>query len=333
MALLDIRNLTIEIETPTGLVKAVDRVSLTMVEGEIRALVGESGSGKSLIAKALLGVTKPNWRIRADRMRLGTLDLLSLTPRERRNIMGKELAMIFQEPASCLDPSEKVGEQLEEAIPWSLFKGRFWQRIGWRRQEAKKLLHRVGIKNPRKVMHSYPYELSDGLCQKIMIAMAVAGRPRLLVADEPTTSMETTTAMQILRLLDKLSKLNNTAVLLINHDFRTLSDLADQVTVLYCGQTVESGLSKVVLDKPHHPYTSALIDAVPNYRDGLPAKSRLPSLPGATPSLEHLPIGCRLGPRCPRAQRKCVQQPPLRHYKNHYFACHYPLNEDEKKEG
>ncbi|MFM2484230.1 peptide ABC transporter ATP-binding protein [Celerinatantimonas yamalensis] len=329
MALLDIRNLTIEIETPTGLVKAVERVSITMAEGEIRALVGESGSGKSLIAKAILGVTKPTWRIQADRMRLGKLDLLTLTPKQRREIMGREIAMIFQEPASCLDPAEKVGEQLREAIPWSLFKGHFWQRIHWRNREARKLLHRVGIKNPHKVMHSYPYQLSDGICQKIMIAMAIAGQPRLLVADEPTTAMETTTAMQILRLLDKLNKLNNTAILLVSHDFRTLADLTDQVTVLYCGQTVESGQSKQVLENPNHPYTSALIDAVPNFRDGLIPKSRLPSLPGATPSLQHLPIGCRLGPRCPRAQRECVQQPPLRQFKGHYFACHYPLNWDE----
>lgn len=329
MALLDIRNLTIEIETPSGLVKAVDRINITMAEGEIRALVGESGSGKSLIAKALLGVTKPTWKIRADRMRLGKLDLLSLSPKQRRQIMGSEIAMIFQEPSSCLDPSEKIGEQIEEAIPWSLFKGHFWQRFHWRKRQAQILLHRVGIKNPRKIMRRYPYQLSDGLCQKIMIAMAIAGQPRLLVADEPTTSMETTTSMQILRLLDKLNKLNNMAILLINHDFRTLADLADKVTVLYCGQTVESGQSNQVLENPHHPYTSALISAVPNYRDGLKPKTRLASLPGAIPSLQHLPIGCRLGPRCPRAQKECVQQPILRNLKGHYFACHYPLNWDE----
>lgn len=331
MALLDIRNLTIEIETPTGMVKAVDRVSLTMAEGEIRALVGESGSGKSLIAKAILGVTKPTWNVRADRMRLGKVDLLSLSPRQRRNVMGRDIAMIFQEPASCLDPSERIGQQIEEAIPWSLFKGHFWKRFGWRKKHAQTLLHRVGVRNPKRVMHCFPHELSDGLCQKIMIAMAIAAQPRLLVADEPTTAMETTTAMQILRLLDRLNKVNNTAILLINHDFRTLADLADQVTVLYCGQTVESGQSKQVLNNPHHPYTSALIDAVPNYRDGLESKSRLPSLPGATPSLQHLPIGCRLGPRCPRAQRECVQQPELEHIKTHYYACHYPLNIAEGK--
>ncbi|MFM2480014.1 oligopeptide/dipeptide ABC transporter ATP-binding protein [Celerinatantimonas sp. YJH-8] len=332
MALLDIRNLTIEIETPSGLVKAVDRVSITMAEGEIRALIGESGSGKSLIAKAILGVTKPTWRVRADRMRLGKVDLLSLSPKQRREVMGRDIAMIFQEPASCLDPSEKIGEQIEEAIPRCLFKGHFWQRLGWRKKHAQILLHRVGVRDPKKIMHSYPHELSDGLCQKVMIAMAIAAQPRLLVADEPTTAMETTTAMQILRLLDKLNKLNNTAILLINHDFRTLADLADQVTILYCGQTVESGQSSQVLNNPLHPYTSALIDAVPNYRDGLKSKSRLPSLPGATPSLQHLPIGCRLGPRCPRAQRECVQQPELCNLKTHYFACHYPLNKDKEAE-
>jgi cationic peptide transport system ATP-binding protein len=329
MALLDIRNLTIEIETPSGLVKAVNKVNITMAEGEIRALVGESGSGKSLIGKALLGVTKPSWRIQADRMKLGDLDLLTLTPKERRQVMRRDISMIFQEPSSCLDPSERIGTQLEEAIPYDDFKGGFWRRFQWRKKQAEALLHRVGIRDHVRVMHSYPFELSDGLCQKVMIAMAIAGKPKLLVADEPTTAMEMTTSIQILRLLDKLSKVNNTAILLISHDFRTLADLADQVTVMYCGQTVESGKSTEVLESPRHPYTSALIDAVPNFRDGLVPKSRLPSLPGATPALQHLPIGCRLGPRCPRAQRECVIQPPMSNVKGHQFACHHPLNWDE----
>lgn len=326
MALLDIRNLTIEIETPSGPVKAVNKVNVTMAEGEIRALVGESGSGKSLIAKALLGVTKPSWRVTADRMRLGPHDLLTLTPKQRRQMMGRDIAMIFQEPSSCLDPSEAIGRQLEEAIPCEEFTGGFWRRFQWRKKQAQALLHKVGVKDPIRVMHSYPFELSDGLCQKVMIAMAIAGKPKLLVADEPTTAMEMTTTIQILRLLDKLNKVNNTAILLISHDFRTLSDLADQVSVMYCGQVVESGRSSVILDNPHHPYTAALIDAVPNYHDGLIAKSKLPSLPGATPALQHLPIGCRLGPRCPKAQRECVQQPMMRKIKGHQFSCHHPLN-------
>ena len=183
MPLLDIRNLTIEIDTPQGKVKAVDRVSLTLNEGEIRGLVGESGSGKSLVAKVIVGIQKDNWTVRADRMRFNDMDLLTMAPKERRRIMGREIAMIFQDPISCLDPSEEIGTQLEEAIPTSAFAGKFWQRFQWRKKRAIALLHRVGVKDHRKVMRAYPHELSDGMCQKVMIAMAIANQPRLLVAD------------------------------------------------------------------------------------------------------------------------------------------------------
>ncbi|MGY5453130.1 peptide ABC transporter ATP-binding protein [Agarivorans sp. MS3-6] len=333
MALLDIRNLTIEIDTPAGVVKAVDKVSLTMAEGEIKALVGESGSGKSLIAKALLGVTKPNWTVKADRMRLGDVDLLALTARQRRKVLGNDIAMIFQEPSSCLDPSEEVGKQIEEAIPCHNIKGGFWRRFQWRKKQAQALLHKVGVKDHHKVMRSYPYELSDGLCQKVMIAMAIAGQPKLLVADEPTTAMEVTTASQILRLLHKLNKLNNTAILLISHDLNTLSDLADTISVIYCGQMVEVGRSEQVVGNTHHHYTAALLNSVPKFNQPFPRKSILPGLPGSIPALQHLPIGCRLGPRCPKAQRECVIQPKLRKIKGHQFACHYPLNLEKKANG
>ncbi|WP_432467639.1 peptide ABC transporter ATP-binding protein [Agarivorans sp. Z349TD_8] len=330
MALLDIRNLTIEIDTPAGIVKAVDRVNLTIAEGEIKALVGESGSGKSLIAKALLGVTKPNWKIKADRMHLGDIDLLSLSARQRRKVLGNDIAMIFQEPSSCLDPSEEVGKQIEEAIPCHNIKGGFWRRFQWRKKQAHALLHKVGVKDHHKVMRSYPYELSDGLCQKVMIAMAIAGQPKLLVADEPTTSMEITTASQILRLLDKLNKLNNTAILLISHDLSTLAGLADTISVIYCGQIVEVGSSVQVTNDTRHHYTSALLNSAPKFDHPFEHKSFLPGLPGSIPALQHLPIGCRLGPRCPKAQRECVIQPKLKKVKGHLFACHYPLNMEPK---
>lgn len=333
MALIDIRNLTIEIDTPTGTVKAVDKVSLTLAEGEIKALVGESGSGKSLIAKALLGVTKPSWRVRADRMRLGDQDLLSLSPGQRRKILKNDIAMIFQEPSSCLDPSVEVGKQIEQAIPLSKVKGGFWRRFQWRKRQAEALLHKVGIKDHRAVMQSFPYELSDGLCQKVMIAMAIASQPKVLVADEPTTAMEATTANQILRLLHKLNKLNNTAILLITHDLHTLADLADTISVIYCGHIVESGRYDQVLGQPYHPYTGALLDAMPTHNRDLEKKAKLPTLPGAIPALQHLPIGCRLGPRCPKAQRECVVQPQLKKFKGHLYACHHPNNFQHKENG
>ena len=201
MPLLDIRNLTIEFMTADGPVKAVDRVNLTLSEGEIRGLVGESGSGKSLIAKAICGVTKDNWRVSADRMRFNDIDLLRLSPRERRRIIGHNVSMIFQEPQSCLDPSERVGRQIMQAIPGWTYKGRWYQRFRWRHARAIELLHRVGIKDHKDIMRSYPYELTEGECQKVMIAIALANQPRLLIADEPTNAMEPTTQAQIFRLL------------------------------------------------------------------------------------------------------------------------------------
>ncbi len=176
MPLLDIRHLTIEFKTSEGWVKAVDRVSLTLTEGEIRGLVGESGSGKSLIAKAICGVTKDNWRVTADRMRFDDIDLLRLSNRERRKLIGHNVSMIFQEPQSCLDPSERIGQQLIQSIPGWTYKGRWWQRLGWRKRRAIELLHRVGIKDHKDAMRSFPYQLTEGECQKVMIAIAL-GQP------------------------------------------------------------------------------------------------------------------------------------------------------------
>ena len=202
------------------------------------AIVGESGSGKSLIAKAICGVNKDNWRVTADRMRFDDIDLLRLSARERRKLVGHNVSMIFQEPQSCLDPSERVGRQLMQNIPAWTYKGRWWQRFGWRKRRAIELLHRVGIKDHKDAMRSFPYELTEGECQKVMIAIALANQPRLLIADEPTNSMEPTTQAQIFRLLTRLNQNSNTTILLISHDLQMLSQWADKINVLYCGQTV-----------------------------------------------------------------------------------------------
>jgi len=259
-------------------------------------------------------------------MRFNDIDLLRLSPRERRRIIGHNVSMIFQEPQSCLDPSERVGRQIMQAIPGWTYKGRWYQRFRWRHARAIELLHRVGIKDHKDIMRSYPYELTEGECQKVMIAIALANQPRLLIADEPTNAMGPTTQAQIFRLLSRLNQNNNTTILLISHDLRTMSQWANRINVLYCGQTVETASSSDLINTPHHPYTQALIRAMPDFGSALPHKSRLNTLPGAIPSLEHLPIGCRLGPRCPYAQKKCIETPRLAGAKNHLFACHFPLN-------
>ena len=331
MPLLDIRNLTIEIDTSAGRVRAVDRLSLTINEGEIRGLVGESGSGKSLVAKAIVGMIKENWHVSADRMRINDIDLMSLSPRERRKTIGRYVAMIFQEPRSCLDPSIPIGRQLTEVIPNRVFEGKWWQRLFWRRKHAIALLHRVGIKDHRKVMGAYPHELSEGVCQKVMIAMAIAIQPRLLIADEPISAMEATTQAQLLRLLDRMNQNNNTTILLISNDISTIANLTETITVMYCGQMVETAPRDLILNAPHHPYTHALLEAIPDFSGRLPHKSRLNALRGVIPALQHLPIGCRLGPRCPYAQKLCVQTPRVTQLKGQQYSCHFPLNLDEAK--
>lgn len=329
MAIIDIRNLTIEFMTSEGPVKAVDRVSLTLTEGEIRGLVGESGSGKSLIAKAICGINNRNWRVTADRFRLDDINLLTLSAREKRRVVGDNISIIFQEPQSCLDPSTKIGRQIIQVIPGRTYKGHWWQRFHWRKRRAIELLHRVGIRDHKEVMRAYPHELTDGECQKVMIAIALANQPKLLIADEPTNSMEPTTQAQIFRLLSKMNQINNTTILLISHDLQTMTKWADKINVMYCGQMVEMAETKEILAAPHHPYTQALIRSMPDFGSALQHKSRLNTLAGATPSLEHLPIGCRLGPRCPYAQKKCIEAPRWTVVKNHGFSCHFPLNMEE----
>lgn len=329
MALLDIRNLTIEFITPDGLLRAIDRVNLRLSEGEIRGLVGESGSGKSLIAKAVLGITNHNWKISADRFHFNNIDLLKLTPKQRRKVISANISMIFQEPQSCLDPSMKIGQQLIEAIPRRTFKGHWWQRLFWRKNRAIELLHRVGIKEHKEILKSYPFELTEGECQKVMIAIALANQPKLLIADEPTNAMEATTEAQIFRLLASMNQNMGTTILLISHDLQMITRWTDRINVLYCGQTVEVADSEDLIKSPYHPYTQALIYAIPDFGKAMPHKSPLNTLPGVIPSLEHLPIGCRLGPRCPYAQKKCIQAPELIQIKDHFVACHFPLNTDE----
>ena len=326
MALLDIRNLNIEIKTPSGRVKIIDGLNLTVNEGEICGLVGESGSGKSLIAKVISHSIKENWIVTADRFRFDDVELLKLPAAKRRKIIAREISMIFQDPLTCLDPSQKIGRQLIRNIPGWTFKGRFWQRFGWRKRRAIELLHRVGIKAHKNIMESYPHELTEGEGQKVMIAIAVANQPRLLIADEPTNSLEAMTALQVFRLLASMNKNQGTSILLASNDLKTISEWCDTISVLYCGQNVESGPRQALLESPHHPYTQALLHAIPDFTRPLAFKSKLGVLKGTVPILEQIPPGCRLGPRCPFAQRACIQKPAPYRIKQHEFWCHYPIN-------
>ncbi len=327
MNLLDIRNLSIELKTENGNILAVERVSLSMKEGEVRGIVGESGSGKSLLAQAIIGVLNEKWHVNADRFHWRGIDLLQKSPAERKAIISKDVAIIFQEPMSCMDPTTTVGYQLEESIDDKYLTGYFWQKSAQRKKEVIKLLHKVGIKNHELCTSSYPHQLTEALCQRVMIAIALARRPILLIADEPTAAMESTNQNQIFRLLSSLNQLKNMSILLISHDLETVTHWTNTITVMYNGQFVEAGTTEQIFNQPYHPYTAALVDSSPKSNMSIPAKSRLMALPGSIPILQHLPIGCRLGPRCPRAQKNCVIAPKVRNYHGHQVSCHFSLKD------
>lgn len=330
MNLFDIRNLSISLKSNDTDILAVDRVSLAMKEGEVRGLVGESGSGKSLLAQAIMGVLDPKWSVTADRFHWRGQDLMNLTPHERKTIIAKDVAMIFQEPMLSLDPTTTIGEQVEEAIDPASLEGNFWQRRKARKSEAARLLHKVGIKHHEICTSSYPHELTEAICQRVMIAIALAKSPILLIADEPTAAMESRNQGQIFRLLASLNQLKNMSILLISHDLENVTHWTNTITVMYSGQFVEAGTTKQIFKSPLHPYTRALVDSSPAANIELPPKSRLKALPGSIPILQHLPIGCRLGPRCPKAQRKCVTAPKAKNYHGHVVSCHFNMKESGK---
>lgn len=328
MNLLDIRNLSIELKTNNENIRAVDRISLSLKEGEFRGLVGESGSGKSILAQAIIGVLDDKWQFTADRFHWQGIDLLRLPIEERKQIITKDVAMIFQEPMSCLDPTNSVGDQIEEALDASQFSGYFWQRAKQRKAAMIKLLHKVGIKRHQDCVDRYPHQLTTALCQRVMIAIALAKRPKLLIADEPTASMEATNQAQIFRLLASLNQLKNMSILLISHELEKISHWTDNLTVMYSGQFVEAGTTEQIFNTPFHPYTKALMDSMPSADKEIISKMRLKTLPGTIPVLQHLPIGCRLGPRCPNAQKKCVTAPQIESYNGHQVSCHFSHRKD-----
>ncbi|MBU3003288.1 oligopeptide/dipeptide ABC transporter ATP-binding protein [Paraglaciecola arctica] len=331
MVLLDIKNLTLEIDISGSWVKALDKINMVIHEKQIHALVGESGSGKSLIVKAIVGALPVRWRITADRMTWKGQNLLTMTVKARRKIIRKDISVIFQNPINSLDPLLTLGQQLQEMLPTdNLTKTWFWQRNKQKRELAINLLHKVGIKNHQLCLSSYPHQIPNDVVQKFMIAMALASEPKLIIADDPTRGMEVTAKTQILKLLSRVNQVKSTSVLFVSHDLLAISNMASYMTVLYCGQTVESGDLLQLRKRAFHPYTQALLNSAPSFRKDLPPKSPLSSLDGTIPTLHNLPIGCRLGPRCPRARRECVAIPQIRRVHTHFYSCHFPLHWEAK---
>lgn len=300
--LLSIQNLTTCFSSPKGVAKAVDNVSLELVRGEILAVVGESGCGKTVLALSLLGlVPDPPGKVTDGKVIYNGRNLLSLTEREMQDVRGNHISMIFQEPMTSLNPVFRVGDQIAEAIRLHEGEGK-----NEALEKAVDMLALVGIPNPGKRAKSFPHELSGGMRQRVMIAMALACEPDILIADEPTTALDVTIQAQILDLIiDLKNKLNGTT-LLITHDLGVVARTAQRIAVMYSGRIVEECDVKSLFAKPLHPYSKSLLESVPRLGD----KSRLVPVPGTVPSIFERPGGCRFHPRCPKVMDRCKTEEP-----------------------
>jgi dipeptide transport system ATP-binding protein len=296
MSLLRIRNLTVEFATASGAFRAVDGVDQDVNEGEILAIVGESGSGKSVSMLAVMGLLPWTAKITADEMSFNGRDLAQMDPKARRKIVGKDLAMIFQEPMSSLNPCFTVGWQIKEALRIHMGMDR-----KARHARAIELFEQVGIPDPERRLSVFPHQMSGGMNQRVMIAMAIACNPKVLIADEPTTALDVTIQAQILDLLVRLRQEQGMGLVLITHDMGVVAETADRVSVQYAGQKIEEQPVRDLFASPRHPYTSALLDALPERA----VDKFLPTIPGVVPGQFDRPKGCLFAPRCKFADALC----------------------------
>ena len=301
MNLLEVRNLRVSF----GGFTAVDGVDLEVAAGELLGIVGESGSGKSVAMLALMGLVDAPAVVSADAMRFDGHDLLAMSARQRRRVIGKDIAMVFQDAQNSLNPSHRVGDQVREVL-------RLHMGLRGAALEARvlELFEVVEIPAAKSRLDAYPHEMSGGMNQRVMIAMAIACEPRLLIADEPTTALDVTIQAQVMDLLARLQRERGMSLLLITHDLAVVAEMARRVCVMYAGQVVESAPVDQLFDHPRHPYTHALLAALPEHN---PGAKRLSALPGIVPGRHDRPIGCLFAPRCAGAQGRCLgERPPLR---------------------
>jgi dipeptide transport system ATP-binding protein len=318
VALLEIRNLSVTFATAAGPFKAVDGIDLDVDVGEVVAIVGESGSGKSVAMLAVMGLLPKTATVTADRLAFAGEDLQSLSSRRRRDVIGREVAMIFQEPIASLNPCFTAGFQIGEALKVHLGMDR-----KARRQRSIELLREVGISEPERRLSAFPHQLSGGMSQRVMIAMALACRPKLLIADEPTTALDVTIQAQILDLLLALQQDTGMGLVLITHNMGVVAESAQRVVVQYAGQQVERQAVRGLFASPHHPYTAALLDALPDRATG----DRLPAIRGVVPGQGDRPTGCLFNPRCNFGTSLCVKVvPPVQSTALGQALCHYPRN-------
>ena len=322
MALLEIENLSVAFGSAKRCFHAVEGVSLSVDPGEVLGVVGESGSGKSVTMMAVMGLLDAQARITADTLRFNGQPLLQLPPRQRRQIIGKDIAMIFQDPMTSLNPSYTVGYQIMEVLKVHQgLRGAALQR------RALELMELVEIPAAATRLSAYPHQLSGGMSQRVMIAMALACTPKLLIADEPTTALDVTIQAQIMDLLLRQQKEQGMALVLITHDLAVVSEVAQRVAVMYAGKVIEQNGVPAIFERPQHPYTRALLQSIPDFaKEG----SRLSSLPGIVPGQYDRPAGCLLASRCPMAFARChTERPAYAGTHERGVRCFTPLNREE----
>lgn len=301
--LLEVNNLRTEFKRDKTWVTAVNKVSFDLEQGEIVGLVGESGCGKSVTSLSIMRLlAQESSRISADSIRLNGEDILHLGRREMRDVRGHRMAMIFQEPMNSLNPCMRIGKQIMEAV---LLHNSISKAAAY--EKAHQSLKLVGIPEPDMTLNSYPHQLSGGMCQRVMIAMAMSCEPELLIADEPTTALDVTIQAQILELMEGIREKKGTGILLITHDLGVVAEMCSRVIVMYAGRIVEEAKVNDLFEAPLHPYTCGLIESVPKLGSNV---TRLPSIPGSVPDLAAMPQGCKFAPRCCFAQEICFHEEP-----------------------
>ena len=326
MALLEVKHLHTFFKTRKGIVKAVNDVSYTLEQGRTIGIVGESGSGKSVSAMSILRLLDGNGYIDSGEVIFEGQDLTKLKIDELYKIRGDKISVIFQEPMTSLNPVFTVKKQIAE--PFIIHRGMKKKQA---EQEVIKMLEAVQIPNPEAVANQYPHQLSGGMRQRVMIAMALACRPKILIADEPTTALDVTIQAQILRLMNDLQRENGTSIIFITHDLGVINEMADDVVVMYCGQVVEQSSARVIFTncKYSHPYTEGLMYSIPRLED---TTKRLEPIPGTVPHPLALPKGCKFAPRCKYCTQRCIdEEPPLQEIvSGQFIRCFYPEKEERK---
>ncbi|MNK84621.1 Oligopeptide transport ATP-binding protein OppD [compost metagenome] len=326
--LLEVQNLKTRFQTDDGSFYAVDDVSFNVKKGQTLGIVGESGCGKSVTSLSVMRLIQKPGTIESGKVLFKGQNLLEKTDEQMRSIRGNEMAMIFQEPMTSLNPVFTIGDQIEEAV--LLHQKNLTKKQA--RERAIDMLRIVGIPAPEKRFFEFPHQLSGGMRQRVMIAMAISCNPELLIADEPTTALDVTIQAQILDLMRKLQKEFNAGMILITHDLGVVAEMCQDVAVMYAGRIVEFGTAEDIFYRPKHPYTRGLLDSIPHFETGHKLE-RLKTVKGMVPSLYNLPKGCRFADRCPYAQDDCrAIYPTLENLRGvHKVACHHPLSEEVKK--